>query len=477
MERAAEGATSAIAARFHSVEEIADAVLNEGYLLYPYRASALKNRWRWQFGVVAPRGYSEGQGTEPWHLETVCLVEPTPRTRIAVKVRFLQLQNRMVEQAVDPARGIWKAVDRALHGGREYLPWEEGVAREVTLEEMPLANSYGEVPIVVPGGQDVEPLPDAGGAAATRLVRERKPIAGIVRLMTAACGEWVRVTIQIENAGLWPRREDADRAEALRRSLIGCHALIGLEDGAFVSLIDPPLEAADAARSCENRGLWPVLALPEGSRDVMLAAPIILYDYPQVAAESPGDFFDVTEIDELLALRVLTMTEREKAEAAATDDRAHGIVDRVHGAAMETIAGLHGAIRRWEAAPPSPGRAPRTEENPAPAWEDLLNPPGGSSPEEASITVDGTMIARGSRVRLAPRRRGDSMDFFLAGKAATVRAVHQDLEDRSYVAVTVDDDPAADLHLANGRLFYFAADEIEPLGAQAKTEEASHEAE
>ena len=35
---------------------VADAVLYEGYLLYPYRGTSSKNQSRWQFGVLGPPG-------------------------------------------------------------------------------------------------------------------------------------------------------------------------------------------------------------------------------------------------------------------------------------------------------------------------------------------------------------------------------------------------------------------------------------
>ena len=43
---------------WHRARAIADAVLYEGYLLYPYRATSAKNQSRWQFGVVGPPGWT-----------------------------------------------------------------------------------------------------------------------------------------------------------------------------------------------------------------------------------------------------------------------------------------------------------------------------------------------------------------------------------------------------------------------------------
>jgi hypothetical protein len=185
-----------------------------------------------------------------------------------------------------------------------------------------------------------------------------------------------------------------------------------------------------------------VLAGPVGSRELVLSAPIVLYDYPAIAPESHDRFFDATEIDEMLALRVQTMTDEEKREAAATDAYAGLIVDRVTGPGD---AALHGAIR---------------------SFEELLNAPASlTSPDY--VEVDSVRLCPGSQVRLHPRKRADSMDMFLCGRTATVAAVHRDLESRVYLAVTIDDDPGADLHHTYGRYFYFFPEEVRPVAGEA----------
>ncbi len=103
--------------------------------------------------------------------------------------------------------------------------------------------------------------------------------------------------------------------------------------------------SAKLAAGCQNIGAWPVLVGDPGERDTMLSSPIILYDYPQVAPESPGDLFDSTEIDEILILRILTLTDDEKRAAAAVDERVRALLYRNESLAMEQLAGLHGAVR------------------------------------------------------------------------------------------------------------------------------------
>jgi hypothetical protein len=80
-------------------------------------------------------------------------------------------------------------------------------------------------------------------------------------------------------------------------------------------------------------------------RNTLLSSPIILYDYPQIAPESPGDLFDGTEIDEILTLRILTMTDEEKEEVRKTDPRARQLLERTETLAPEDFLKLHGVLR------------------------------------------------------------------------------------------------------------------------------------
>ncbi|HKU82218.1 MAG TPA: hypothetical protein VJP76_08620, partial [Candidatus Tumulicola sp.] len=170
---------------------------------------------------------------------------------------------------------------------------------------------------------------------------------------------------------------------------------------------------------------------PHGA-PLVLSSPIVLYDYPAVAAQSEGDTCDATEIDELMMLSVLSLSDRERAEARATDPRARAIVERAERFGPQELSDLHGVL---------------------------------DVPAMDCVFVDGTKVAKGSIVRLHPKRRADVWDEFLDGKLATVRAIHQDVENEMYVAVTVDDDPASELHDWYGRSLFFYPDEVEPVSA------------
>jgi hypothetical protein len=394
---------------FAFARKIADAVLYEGYVLYPYRASAVKNRCRWQFGIVAPRAWSE-QGGDSWEMQTACLIEPLGTPSLAVTIRFLQLE---------------------AGGGGTEPPWEQGLERTIDLAFVRVKELFvrqRHVPFLFPG---------------------ETPISGCVQLSAARVAELIRLEVRIENLSDFPDAAWADRSAAMRRSMIGTHTLLGVTDGSFISLTDPPPAALQASRTCSNLHTWPVLAGPPGAHDVLLSSPIILEDYPAIAPESAGPLFDATEIDELLTLRVMTLTDEEKRTACATDERARQIIERCEALPLEVFEQLHGAMR-------SVGHE---------AAEDFFNPPD-EQPESASVSIGGGLLTRGVRVRLTPKRAADAMDLFLAGRTAVVAGVHHDVENRAYVAVTLDDDPAADLQGRVGRFFYFDPDELELMGKE-----------
>jgi hypothetical protein len=480
---------------FELARKVADAVLYEGYLLYPYRASAAKNQARWQFGVLLPRRWSEDGTGEPWSNRTECLLEPEDSTTVRVLVRFLHVQAKTVE-VVDLDAGTFNEVPALPVDGSELVPWDEAAEQEVTVEA-PLARLLeGELvtPFERPGGRRVEPVHTAAGKLAGRTVRRRWPVLGAVRLSAERLeGPYglVRVRLVVENTSAW-YRAGADRSVALRHSLVAAHSLLGVDQGVFLSLLDPPEWAKPAAEACRNVNTWPVLIGEEGRRDAMLSSPIILYDHPTIAPESPGDLFDATEIDEILTLRTMALTEDEKREARATDERAAAIIDRVDSMPPELLERLHGAVRYLQGAegtpephppgaegtpePHRPGDGAPTgrvaahgkERDPLSTAPPELVPwwdPGADrtvSPETDGVVVAGVTVAKGSRVRLRPGQRADAQDMFLAGRLATVEAVFLDVDGNRHLAVTLDEDPAADLQRWHGRFLYFSPDEVEP---------------
>jgi hypothetical protein len=288
------------------VRKIARAVLYEGYLLWPYRQSALKNRRRWTIGGVHPEAYGRAHDNNPWLMRTQCLVEAEPADTVEVEVRFLHV--------VVAGTG------------------EEATEREVTLTGLDLAELLqrpARAGIDVPAGRDG---PRSWEALRGHVeVHAERPRPGLFRL-----------TAEVVNTTPW---EGGSPVEALRRTFVSAHTVLRTAGGRFVSLIDPPAELKPYADGCANVGAWPVLVGEEGERHTMLSAPIILYDHPGISPESPGDLFDATEIDQLLTLSVLALSDDERREIRAGDPRGREILDRCVALTPDELMRLHGVMR------------------------------------------------------------------------------------------------------------------------------------
>jgi hydrogenase maturation protease len=346
------------------VEEIANAVLYEGYMLYPYRPSSVKNRQRWNFGVVYPRNYSELQkGTDPWSTQTECLVAGNSETNINIKVRFLQGISRTTAELETPMLELPDNAEpklRDAHHNQTAEPqtWQEGAEREVVVESRPIGQILLE-PVsqsfTLPPSRITEPVRDAQGRVAKLIVRTQEAISGSVSLSAAVLKpELYKVTLTVSNETELSDADTTTRDRAVMRSLLSAHSILSVEHGEFVSLLETPDVFKENAAQCKNTGTWPVLVGEDGQRDAMLSSPIILYDYPQIAPESAGDLFDGTEIDEILALRILTLTENEKQEMREGDERARQILERTEALPEEQFLKLHGVLRGMR--PSSEGR-------------------------------------------------------------------------------------------------------------------------
>jgi hypothetical protein len=427
---------------FAGVRAVADAVLYEGYVLYPYRASSAKNQTRWQFGVLMPSGFDDP--SERTACRTEIVMEAGAGAQLAIEVRFLHIQHR-------------------TGGG---LPeWDETVERQVSfaLDVDALRSAPDEHRFR---------FADAVGDGADGAHRETSAIDGaVVASLTELPGPYgaLRLRIDVENR---TNATPGDRDTALRCALVAAHTLVTIDRGRFVSMTDGPEWTTPAVKGCTNEGTWPVLA---GSEQVVLSSPIILGDDPQIAPESPGDLYDATEIDEILTLRTMTLTDAEKAEARATDPRAARVIEQVDQLPAEHLDRLHGALRYLRRVEGADGADPGPDTDPDADIERLMHPktpwwdPGADAsvdPETDHVVVAGVRVARGSRVRLRPgrNRRTDAQDLFLAGRTATVEAVLFDVDGQQHLGVTPDDDPElAEIARWHGRFLYFAPEEVEPL--------------
>ncbi|MFG2196525.1 hypothetical protein [Streptomyces sp. NPDC048639] len=335
-----------------AVEKIVRTCLYEGYLLWPYRRSALKNTKRWTFGGVFPRSCAVELG-EASRMQTQVLIEGPDGSEVSVRVRFLHVVDRTVLREGPDGH---EPVDELTVDGERHVAWQEATEREVPVRLSLSAAVTGPVTTAVdiPAGTDHEDLTDASGRRVGALVRGWNALTGTVEVAAERVADGVhRLTVRVENTT--PCSVPAPGARHAREAaaayaFVSTHTVLDAAPGRFVSLIDPPERLSAAAKDCENQGTWPVLVGEGDTEDgapTVLSSPVTLYDFPAVAPESPGDLFDGTEIDQLLVLSVLSMTEEEQREARACDPRAREILDRCAGLTHDELIALHGTIREF----------------------------------------------------------------------------------------------------------------------------------
>jgi hypothetical protein len=444
------------------LEELVDAVLYEGFILYPYRATSKKNgRERFTFGRVYPESYSIAQhGAEPCVMQTECLLTTGSEGVVKASVRFLQPILREIGELIEQV-AEWNGLEPKSRPvpefrieDRLFQTWHEAVERRVEIPPLVLNAAPGHdrrlnMPFAFPAARDLEPIRRQQGEMVGLVIRSQPAIGGIIEISTQRLeGTIIKVTARILNQTAMTESELLDPEAVLERTFASTHTILSIENGEFVSSVGPEDEFKSAARNCKNIGTWPVLVGDEDKRErsTMLSSPIILYDYPKIAAESAGNLFDGTEIDEILSLRLQTLTEAEKFEMRNVDEHARRLLERTDALPNDALLKMHGAMRKVEAPI---------------EFDDFF----GASTRLENVTVAGVQLKAGNRVRIRPKARADAMDFALEGQVAIIEAVEQDLEKRVHLALVLENDPGRDLGMMRqpGHRFFYGVDEIEPL--------------
>jgi len=282
-------------------------------------------------------------------MQTECLLKTGSSTRLTVKVRFLHIVQRSIAKLVSATSSepTLEPVDRMELAGRVFQPWQEAVERELSYVDLDPADfaTMSTLMFDFPAGESIDYLRDEQGKAVGAIIREWKALNGSVEIRSLSShDDVVRISVQVENLTINSAPSSGTARESiLLDSLVSAHTILGVDNGEFLSLLEPPAGFEEQVAQCQNIGTWPVLATDND--DAMLSSPIILYDHPQIAPESAGNLFDSTEIDEILSLRILTLTDDEKREMRQSDDRTRGILERTEQMPEEQFAKLHGILR------------------------------------------------------------------------------------------------------------------------------------
>ncbi len=341
------------------VEKIANAVLYEGYMLYPYRASSVKNQQRFNWGALLPKSYSEAEhGTEIYSMQTECIACGDEKTTLEIKIRFLHLTNREIGKSENPSNKLpdegepnFQIVPSLEIKKQIFQTWQEAAEREINLPVFHLGEISETQKFNFPAKRQIESLRDENELIAGVIVKTQREISVEIELRIREIKKTIdgekkfKVTIRIKNLTAFENADSQSRETALLHSLVSTHTILSAANGEFVSLLEPPDELSEAVAACENIKTYPILVGDAGEKNCLLSSPIILYDYPQIAQESAGDLFDGGEIDEILTLRIMTLTDEEKREMRGLDDRVRKMLERTENLSEERLLKMHGAMK------------------------------------------------------------------------------------------------------------------------------------
>jgi hydrogenase maturation protease len=400
------------------IDALANAVLYEGHILYPYRASAKKNRRRFTLGRVYPEACDIAEnGVKPCLMQTQCLVEAPPSATLAVTVRFLHPMERDIGALAAPLRKLpapdnpdfFHVVPELEIEGTHYPSRQEAVERAIRTPALTLSalrDELRKIPFSLVACRSIEPILDHRQHIAGVIVRKQEAIAGRVELKAEPVNASVfKITVRIVNQTPVPSSLLHDPDEIVMRTLASTHTILRVENGEFISLIDPPPTYARAAEVCRNIGAWPILVGEEqkNEHDTMVSSPITLYDYPKITPESPDDLFDPV-----------------------------GIGGEKRGMGGEEVLD-----------------------------EPLFNP----AMRLETVSINGVSLRKGDMVRVRPKSRADAMNPALAGKIAMIESIGQDAENKTHLALVLEDVPGREPGLLRqpGHRFLYGTDEVEPL--------------
>ncbi|MEO7294341.1 MAG: hypothetical protein ABIW34_14630 [Ginsengibacter sp.] len=320
------------------LEELTRTLLYEGYSLFPYHRSAIKNQKPVPFGVIYPKDYNTYNQHSHAAMQSECIVTGGDDLSINIIVRFLHLiktevlkQNNEKENEVDDVVAGWQTIEREINSGNLLIT--------------ELIKNRKEFPIRFDKMNEDRYVYDDSDNVKAKRINSASEIKGNVIIEASTVENMkntFRIRVNITNTSSIVNADVIARDEALCQSFLSTHIILKSANGEFISGQNPAENFKQAIAQCKNTGTWPILV--DESNTTMLCSPIILYDHPQINPQSKGDLFDSTEIEEALMLHFAVMSDDEKNRIADSDEKLKAMLNKVGMVTPEEMIGLHGGM-------------------------------------------------------------------------------------------------------------------------------------
>ncbi len=314
------------------LKNLANTLLYEGYSLFPYHRSAIKNQKPIPFGVIYPKKYNEYNQHAHSSMKSECIIAGNDDLSLNISVRFLHLikikadKQNTKENVQDEAECDWQTIEREINSGD--LKVSELIKNKKTIQiSFDKLNEDNNDEIKV---NYINSVSEISG----KVVIEASFVKNVENIF--------RITVSVSNDSLLENAEKITRDEALPQSFLSTHIILNAIDGEFISSQNPTENFTSVVSQCENIGTWPILV--DESNTTMLSSPIILYDYPKINPQSKGDLFDSLEIEEALMLHFAVMSDDEKNRIAKSDEKLRAMINKVSNVTPEELINLHGGM-------------------------------------------------------------------------------------------------------------------------------------
>jgi len=286
-----------------TLQEITTSLLYEGYALYPYRTTALKNKTPIPFGVIYPEKYGAQNKYSDSRMRTESLLIGNDETELIVTIKFLQVHNSNNE---------WQAEERQV------------ISRQVNIRDL-LCNNI-DLFFKFSGQND------------------SLEIEGHATIHLKKMNGWKDTfLLSVSIANTTPVPDNVSGHKILEYAFVSTHTILECRNGEFISEQNPREEFRELVKGCHNLRTYPVLIDEENT--TMLSSPIILYDHPKINNESKGELFDGTEMEEALWLHINALTESEKEQLSTVDEKIQSLLDTAKQITPTELIHLHDYLK------------------------------------------------------------------------------------------------------------------------------------
>ncbi|MGI8952070.1 MAG: hypothetical protein ACR2FN_10845 [Chitinophagaceae bacterium] len=334
------------------LENITQTLLYEGYALYPYHRSAIKNQKPIPFGVVFPQQYNIYNEHSHSKMQTQCIVTGSDNLQINISVRFLHLLKvEIFEKDLQQktSESDFVQVHNVSLNGKIYQAGWQTIERKIStgnLQISQLIKNRKVIFIKFDKVYDTTNISDENGETVAKQINSVSQIKGTIIVEAESVKNTqnaFRITVTVTNTTPFENTEAITRDEVLTQSFLSTHIILNTSDGQFISHQDPDEKWKTVIDECANINTWPILI--DEANTTLLSSPIILYDHPQINPQSHGDLFDSTEIEEALLLHVNLLSDEEKKRISQSDEKLQAMLKKVGEITPEELINFHSGLK------------------------------------------------------------------------------------------------------------------------------------